>query len=171
MASFTGKFISTRQDWATPDVVFDLVAKEFAFSLDAAASAETARAKLFFTEAHEALTADWGMHTVWINPPYGSGKAKLSDWIKKAWSAAQFGATVVMLIPARTNTSWFHDYCIRFGEVRFVRGRPKFSGASHGLPQPLCFVIFRSPSNPNCQGRVVMTPEMKVVTEQMSLWS
>lgn len=53
------------------------------------------------------------------------------------------GATVVMLIPARTNTVWFHDICLKHGEVRFVRGRPKFGGADHGLPQPLCIVIFR----------------------------
>ena len=82
-------------------------------------------------------------NVVWLNPPYGETSGKLSDWIKKAVTEADAGATVVMLIPARTNTNWFHDLCLKRGEVRFVRGRPKFGGADHGLPQPLCLVIFR----------------------------
>jgi phage N-6-adenine-methyltransferase len=140
---------------------------DFTFTLDAAASAETARASAFFTKAHEALSADWGAHPVWCNPPYGDAAARLSDWVKKAHSAAHFGATVVLLIPARTNTSWFHDYCLRDGEIRFIRGRPRFGGAHHGLPQPLCFVIFRPPAQPVCAGRRVTMPSVKETKEQM----
>jgi phage N-6-adenine-methyltransferase len=143
MAGFDKKFVSTKQDWTTPDELFESVSSEFDFTLDAAADSINTRCSKFFTVADDGLKQDWGEHCVWLNPPYGESGGKLSDWIKKAAHAAAKGATVVMLIPARTNTSWFHDICLRYGEVRFIRGRPKFGGAKHGLPQPLCFVIFR----------------------------
>lgn len=144
MAFFKTKFQSNRQDWTTPDDLFIPLDDEFAFTLDAAASATNARADKYFTKEDDAFKQNWGRHTVWVNPPYGI-KPGLSDWVKKGYEASLGGATVVMLIPARTNTAWFHDYCLALGEVRFVRGRPKFGGATHGLPQPLCLVIFRSP--------------------------
>lgn len=110
----------------------------------AAASPENAKvAGSFITQDQDGLLASWGQHTVWLNPPYGSGKHPISAWVKKAYQESLTGATTVILIPARTNTNWFHDYCLKYGEVRFVRGRPKFGGATHGLPQPLCMVIFR----------------------------
>lgn len=143
MAAFAGKFESSRQDWATPDSVFDPLAQEFEFTLDVAASADNAKAPNFYTEMDDGLSQPW--HGVcWCNPPYGAGSAPLSAWVRKAYEESRRGATVVMLIPARTNTNWFHDYCLAIGEVRFVRGRPKFGGADHGLPQPLCVVIFNS---------------------------
>lgn len=72
-----------------------------------------------------------------MNPPFGSqGK-----WVQKAYEESLNGITVVCLLPARTNTNWWHDYCMT-GEIRFIRGRPKFKGAKHGLPQPLAIVIF-----------------------------
>jgi site-specific DNA-methyltransferase (adenine-specific) len=146
MAGFAKKFQSARQDWTTPDDVFRPIAAEFAFTLDAAADETNARASAFFNETDNGLLQDWGRNIVWLNPPYGDRKAPLSAWVKKAVGAADKGATVVMLIPARTNTGWFHDICLARAEVRFVRGRPKFGGAEHGLPQPLCVVVFR-PTN------------------------
>lgn len=144
MAGFTGKFDSVRQDWATPQELFDEVNKEFNFTLDAAASSENTKVKdQYFTAEDNALVKDWGTHTVWLNPPYGNKSGSLQDWVKKAHLASTKGATVVMLIPARTNTNWFHDICLAKGEVRFVRGRPKFGDAIHGLPQPLCYIIFK----------------------------
>lgn len=143
MARFAKKFESARQDWTTPDELFDPLNAEFGFTLDAAADASNARAADFFCADDDGLVREWGAHTVWLNPPYGARAGRLSDWVKKSAAAAAKGATVVMLIPARTNTNWFHDVCLKYGEVRFIRGRPKFGGAKHGLPQPLCFVIFR----------------------------
>lgn len=143
MAGFAGKFDSTRQDWTTPDDVFDPINAEFGFTLDAAADKDNKRAEKFFCEEDNALEKDWGDNIVWLNPPYGQKNGSLKDWVKKSYEESQKGATVVMLIPARTNTVWFHDYCLDKGEVRFIKGRPKFGGATHGLPQPLCFVIFR----------------------------
>lgn len=147
MAGFAKKFESAKQDWATPDDVFDPINAEFKFTLDAAANASNARAKKYFSSKDDGLTQDWGKNVVWLNPPYGERAGKLSDWIKKSLAASKLGATVVMLIPARTNTNWFHDLCLAQGDVRFLRGRPKFGGADHGLPQPLCFVIFRPLKN------------------------
>lgn len=144
MAAFAAKFASARQDWTTPASVFRPLDAEFGFTLDAAASPGNALAARFHTEAEDGMAQDWGRHTVWLNPPYGGrGANKLSEWVRKGCEAARAGATVVLLIPARTNTVWFHDLCLRHGEVRFVRGRPKFGGAEHGLPQPLCVVVFR----------------------------
>lgn len=142
MANFKGKFDSVRQDWETPADLFDTVNAEFKFTLDVAASKSNCKVQRFISEEQDAMTLAWGRETCWLNPPYGKGH-RLSAWVEKAYHESLKGATTVMLIPARTNTNWFHDLCLKHGDVRFVRGRPKFGGADHGLPQPLCFVIFR----------------------------
>jgi len=81
----------------------------------------------------------------WLNPPYGDTKYRLDKWIKKAYKESQTDAcTVVMLIPARTNTKWFHKYCMDAFEIKFICGRPKFGDAEHGLPLPLAIVIFKN---------------------------
>ena len=147
MGKFGGKFESAKQDWETPMDFFAPINAEFKFTLDAAANAKNAKAPKYFSKAEDGLAQSWGKNIVWLNPPYGEKGGKLSDWIKKAVAESDAGATVVMLIPARTNTNWFHDLCLKRGEVRFVRGRPKFGGADHGLPQPLCLVIFQPPKS------------------------
>ena len=152
MANFKGKFESARQDWETPIDLFAPIEAEFHFTLDAAASKVNAKARRFFSEADDGLAQSWGKHIVWLNPPYGVGKKPISAWVAKAHAESLTGATTVMLIPARTNTNWFHDVCLTKGEVRFVRGRPKFGGATHGLPQPLCLVIFRPPTKSGSRG-------------------
>jgi phage N-6-adenine-methyltransferase len=143
VSGFTNKFVSTKQEWETPPEIFDPLHKEFGFSLDAAADTTNTKCKKFFTEQDDGMMKSWGRHTVWLNPPYGNPKYKMKDWVKRAYEQSIRGATVVMLIPARTNTVWFHDYCFRHGEVRFIKGRPKFIGCKHGLPWPLAVVIFR----------------------------
>lgn len=143
MGQFKGKFESAKQDWETPWDFFNPINAEFGFTLDAAASAKNTKVPSnFITEEQNGLKTKWGNEIVWLNPPYGKGKQPISDWVKKANDERRNGATTVMLIPARTNTNWFHDICLK-NEVRFIRGRPKFGGAEHGLPQPLCLVIFR----------------------------
>lgn len=147
MAKFIGKFESARQDWPTPQALFDEYHAEFGFTIDVAASAENTKCERFITAQRDAMTIDWGDgETCWLNPPYGSSSYPLSAWVAKAYEQTLKGATTVMLIPARTNTNWFHDLCLKYGEVRFVRGRPKFGDAKHGLPQPLCLIIFRAAS-------------------------
>ena len=139
MSGFKGKFSAIRTDWETPADLFQPLHDEFGFTLDCAASAVNAKVARYFTEEQDALSLSWGREVCWVNPPYSN----VGAWVKKAFDAACEGATIVMLLPARTNTNWFHDICVPNAEIRFVRGRPKFSGGSQGLPQPLCLAIFR----------------------------
>ncbi|MCF6376928.1 phage N-6-adenine-methyltransferase [Nocardioides KLBMP 9356] len=136
-----GMFTSDRLDWATPQGFFDLVAREFPFTLDAAASPNNAKVNTFYTEADDALAQPWP-GIVWCNPPYGRGIGK---WVHKGWSESQTGSTVVMLIPARTDTSWWHEYVMCAAEVRLVRGRLVFGQgeATSNAPFPCALVVFR----------------------------
>lgn len=140
MADFnSNRFQSKRQTYETPEDLFRPLADEFRFTLDVAADAANAKCAEFFDEAADGLAQDW-RGVCWCNPPY----REQSKWVKKAFAEARAGrATTVLLVPARTNTGWWHDYCMK-GEVRFVRGRPRFAGCKHGLPQPLALVIFRT---------------------------
>lgn len=141
MTNFDTMFNSVRQDWITPDEIYNPLNDEFHFTLDVCASEDNTRCDKYFCENEDGLKQEW-IGTCWMNPPF-KNKAQ---WIKKAYQESVKGVTVVCLIPARTNTNWFHDYCLKYGEVRFIRGRPKFIGAKHGLPQPLAVVIFRPKS-------------------------
>jgi phage N-6-adenine-methyltransferase len=143
VALFAKKFDSIRQDWDTPESLFDLLNKEFNFNCDLAATKESAKCKKYFDKSVDGLKQTW-IGTCWLNPPYGDPTSKMVDWIKAAYTYTQYDPdlTVVMLIPARTNTKWWHNYCMKAKEVRFICGRPKFGDAKHGLPQPLAIIIF-----------------------------
>lgn len=144
MAEFSARFKSLRQDWVTPDGLFRAVDALYQFDFDLAASPANAKCARFFTAKDDALRQKWSGRC-WLNPPYGDGSAPLSAWVKKAFaeSSADSSMFVVMLIPARTNTRWFHDYCMRAHTIHLLCGRPKFGDAPHGLPLPLCLVEFR----------------------------
>jgi site-specific DNA-methyltransferase (adenine-specific) len=145
MSKFSeSRFVSSKQDWPTPSSLYEPLDKEFKFTLDAAASKSNTKTKRYFSEKEDGLAQSWGVSTVWVNPPYGDAKRPISSWVLKGYEESLSGATVVLLIPARTNTNWFHDIVLAKGEVRFIRGRPKFGDSPHGLPQPLCLVIFRA---------------------------
>jgi len=113
---------------------------EFEFTLDVAASKENTKCTNYISEEQDAMRVSWS-GACWLNPPYGRGYS-LSAWVRRANEQAKNGCIVVMLIPARTNTEWWHTYC-QPAEVRFVRGRPKFGGAKYGLPWPLAIVIMK----------------------------
>lgn len=137
MAEFKTKFVSKRQDWETPESVFLPLDKEFGFTLDVCALPSNAKCSKWFSPEIDGLSLSWQNEVCWMNPPFG----EQGKWVKKAYEESRNGATVVCLLPARTNTGWWHDYCMQ-GEIRFVRGRPIFKGAEHGLPQPLAIVVF-----------------------------
>lgn len=124
--------------WATPQDFFDKLDEEFGFDLDVCATPENAKCAHYFTELDDGLTQRWH-GTVWMNPPYGR---KIGEWVRKAQESAREGATVVCLVPARTDTRWWHDH-VMVGEIRFVRGRLKFGGAKFNAPFPCAVVIFR----------------------------
>lgn len=132
-------FKSVRQDWATPRSLFEELRREFPFNLDVAASWENTKCGFFFDEKGDGLSQPWAPSVCWMNPPYGP---KLKLWMKKAWDESQKGATVVCLVPARTDTIWFHDYALR-GEVRFLKGRLRFGDGKGRATFPSCLVVFR----------------------------
>ena len=136
MANFdSNKFQSKNQSWETPDDLFEKINQEFKFTRDVCASKENTKCSIFWTEEDSCLDKSWdGVN--WMNPPYKDMK----KFIKKAYDERKNSITVC-LIPARTNTKWWHEYCMN-GEVYFICGRPKFKGCIHGLPQPLALVVF-----------------------------
>lgn len=133
-------FSSRNIEWETPQWLFDALHSEFAFTLDPCATRENAKCGTFFTAQEDGLGQEWTGHTVFMNPPYGRG---IATWLRKGYESSIRGATVVCLVPARTDTQWWHDYAMR-GEVRFLRGRLKFGRAKNSAPFPSAIVVFRS---------------------------
>lgn len=131
-------FSSATDDWATPQAFFDALNKEFKFTLDPCASKSNAKCKKFFSEKENGLLQSWKGERVFMNPPYGR---VIGDWVKKA---ATGGARVsVCLLPARTDTRWFHEYIYNKAEVRFIKGRLKFGDGKNSAPFPSMVVVFR----------------------------
>jgi phage N-6-adenine-methyltransferase len=133
-------FSSKTDEWETPQALFDELNREFGFTLDVCALPENAKCDLFFTPKTDGLSQSWKGHMCWMNPPYGR---EIGKWVKKAYEESQRGATVVCLLPARTDTRWFHDYIYGKAEIRFLRGRIKFVGAENSAPFPSMIVIYR----------------------------
>ena len=132
-------FSSATDLWETPQDFFDKLNAEFHFTTDVCASIENAKCGWFFTKEVNALSQQWA-GVCWMNPPYGR---EINQWMKKAYNSSLDGATVVCLVPARTDTAWWHDYAVK-GEVRFIRGRLKFGGHKNSAPFPSAIVIFNN---------------------------
>ena len=132
-----GLFTSNTDMWATPLDFFNKLNEEFKFETDVCAIESNAKCKKFFTPEMNGLKQEW-TGVCWMNPPYGRG---IGEWIKKAYESSLNGATVVCLIPSRTDTKWWHDYCMK-GEVRLVKGRLKFGDSKNSAPFPSAVVIF-----------------------------
>lgn len=125
--------------WDTPPELFAQLDVEFHFTVDLAAFPHNAKCERYFSPGVDALTQAWE-GVCWMNPPYGP---QLRKWMKKAYESARQGATIVCLLPARTDTSWWHDYVLPFAEIRFIRGRVTFQGGKNSAPFPSAVVIFR----------------------------
>jgi phage N-6-adenine-methyltransferase len=135
-------FSSKSDEWATPQDFYDKLNAEFCFTLDAAARPETAKCPQFFTAENSALDKPWQTGgAVFCNPPYSRGLQ--AKFIRKGFEESNTGKTVVFLIPARPDTAIWHDVIFPHAEVRFVRGRIKFSGHKNAAPFPCAVVIFR----------------------------
>lgn len=123
--------------WETPQRLFDQLNDTYGFGLDVCALPENAKCPNFFTPEQNGLAQEW--HGVcWMNPPYGR---EIGKWIQKAYESSQSGATVVCLLPARTDTAWWHDYVMK-GKITFLRGRLKFGNAKSSAPFPSAIVVF-----------------------------
>lgn len=124
--------------WETPKDLFKSLDDEYGFNLDVCATPDNAKCPEFFTEEQDGLRQDW-RGVCWMNPPYGRG---IGAWLKKAYESSLQGATVVCLVPARTDTRWWHDYCTK-GVVTFIKGRLKFGGHKNNAPFPSALVVFK----------------------------
>tara|TARA_Y100000034_G_scaffold88319_1_gene106022 strand:- start:72 stop:593 length:522 start_codon:yes stop_codon:yes gene_type:complete len=135
-------FSSTSGDWDTPQAFFDKLDKQFEFTLDPCATSASAKCNKYFTKEEDGLAQDWRGHTVFVNPPYGRG---IGEWLKKGYEESKkHNTVVVMLIPSRTDTKWWHDYAMKAKEIHLVRGRLKFGGSDNAAPFPSAVVVFHS---------------------------
>ena len=134
-------FSSNDQTWETPQEFFNKLDKEFNFTLDPCCTEETAKCKKYYTPRENGLIQDWTNETVFMNPPYGR---EISDWLKKAYEESLKGTLVVCLIPSRTDTKYWHDYCMKASEIRFIKGRLKFGNSKNSAPFPSAIVVFNN---------------------------
>ena len=133
-------FTSNSDEWATPQDIFDKLNCEFQFDLDPCATAENHKTDLYFTAEQDGLKQNWGGRRVFCNPPY----SKIDKWVEKAYRESRQDHTiVVLLIPARTDTKYFHNFIYNRAEIRFVRGRLKFGQSKNSAPFPSMIVILR----------------------------
>lgn len=163
----TDVMFSSKTDlWPTPQAFFDELNAEFNFTLDPCATEDNAKCAKYFTKETDGLAQDWSKDIVFMNPPYGDPehpckpictktKCKIrgyhnkeyvpgiGDFMRKAYEESKRGATVVCLVPARTDTRWFHDYVYgKADEIRFVKGRLKFGEATNSAPFPSMVIVY-----------------------------
>ena len=130
-------FSSKTDLWSTPQDLFDKYNETYHFETDVCALPENAKCKKFFTPEMDGLKQEW-TGVCWCNPPYGR---QIGKWVE---TPCKSFATVVMLLPARTDTKWFHDYCLPYGKIEFLRGRLKFGGCKNAAPFPSMVVVFKA---------------------------
>ena len=131
-------FSSKSNEWSTPQYFFDELNTRYNFTCDLAATAENTKCDLFLSDS---LVADWNKIPgwLWLNPPYGR---ELGAWVEKAYRENTLGAKIVMLIPARTDTKYWHEYIFNKAEVVFLKGRLKFGDRENSAPFPSALIIY-----------------------------
>jgi len=137
-------FSSKSVEWDTPAAFFQRLDLSFSFTLDPCATERNAKCSKFYTIEQNGLEQDWGGETVFVNPPYGRG---IGAWVEKAYKESKkHNTTVVMLIPSRTDTKWWHNYVMKAKEVYLLKGRLKFGDSKNAAPFPSAVVVFESDS-------------------------
>lgn len=133
-------FSSKTNEWATPQSFFDRLNVEFDFTLDPCSDGLNAKCSKYYTQEDDGLSKSWAGERVFMNPPYGR---VIGEWVRKAYEESLSENTVVVaLIPARTDTRYWHDYVMKADEIRLVKGRLKFGDGSNSAPFPSAVVIF-----------------------------
>lgn len=132
-------FSSKTDLWETPQEFFDKYNNQYNFTLDVCADETNYKCEKYFNLKKDGLKQDWSKDICWMNPPYGR---HIGKWIKKAYEESLKGAVVVCLLPARTDTKWFHEYCMK-GSIEFIKGRLKFGKNKNAAPFPSMVVIFK----------------------------
>lgn len=135
-----GLMTSNTCEWATPQKFYNELNNEFHFNLDPCSTKENHKCQNYFTKEQDGLVQKWVGYRVYCNPPYGR---EISKWVEKAYIENKSGTFVVMLLPARTDTKWFHDYIYKQHEIRFIKGRLKFNDGKNNAPFPSMVVIMR----------------------------
>lgn len=143
---------SVKTTWGTPINFFEKVQAEHQLTLDVCALPNNAKLPRFFTPEMDGLSQDWGTERCWMNPPYGR---EITKWMLKAWESSLKGAYVVCLVPARTDTAWWHDYATK-GIITFLRGRLRFEGAKHPAPFPCALVVFKPSVSTQADGGMTL---------------
>ena len=136
MAISKALYSSESEMWETPQDLFDRLDKEFHFTVDVCALDSNTKCASFYSPDQDGLKQKWE-GACWMNPPYGRN---IGEWMKKALESE---ATVVCLVPARTDTKWWHDYAMKASEIRFVKGRLKFGDSKNSAPFPSAIIVFR----------------------------
>lgn len=152
-------FSHKTDNWSTPQWLFDKLNKTYNFTLDACASTENAKCSKFYTEKDNGLVKSFQNEVVFINPPY----SECYEWVKKAFTEAFNGTTSVLLVPARVDSRWFHEFCFnRFvcKSITFIRGRLKFGNSKNSAPFPSIIIEFGSPNKTPIQ------PQLKVMANK-----
>lgn len=134
----SGLTSSNTDEWATPQDLFDTLDATFHFTLDPCATPENAKCAKFYTKEQDGLKQDWGGEVIWCNPPYGR---EIGEWIQKC---AEHRGVAVMLIPARTDTRWWHSYIDKNPDahIYFIKGRLKFGDGKNPAPFPSAIVVY-----------------------------
>ena len=134
-------FSSKTDEWYTPQDFYEDLDREFNFTLDPCATEFNHKCDKYYTKQDDGLSKDWSGNNVFVNPPYGR---QIGKWVEKAYNESRKpNTTVVMLIPSRTDTKWFHSYIYNKAEIRFIKGRLKFGAVKNSAPFPSMVVIFR----------------------------
>ena len=134
---------SKTDEWATPDSFSSKLDKMFNFTLDPCATHMNHKCPKYYTTEEDGLVQDWGGETVFVNPPY----SKNTDWLRKCFSEAKKPkTTVVVLLPSRTDTRYWHKYAMRATHIYFVKGRLKFGQQKNSAPFPSALLVFNNMS-------------------------
>lgn len=140
-------YSSKRDDWGTPQSLFDALNGAFRFTLDPCANYKNHKCIRYYDKNDDGLTKSWKNERVFCNPPYGR---EISKWVKKCYDECTINnALVVALLPARTDTKWFHQYVLHHAEIKFIEGRLKFDGGKYPAPFPSMIVYFYRKGDPH----------------------
>ena len=145
-----GLYSSKTDEWETPSALFRELDNEFHFDLDPCANEDNHKCDHYFTKEDDGILQNWGGCQVFCNPPYGR---QIGRWVEKAFTEKDKpNTTIVMLLPARTDTKWFHDYIYGKAEIRFIKGRVRFGEGLDNAPFPSMIVIYKEDKSGNKDG-------------------
>lgn len=134
-------FSSKSDEWNTPQALFNKLNEYYKFTLDPCATETSRKCWKYFSQEDDGLIQDWSGEVVFVNPPYSN----VAGWVEKCYNERNNGVTSVLLIPARTDTKWFHKYCMKADMIQFIKGRVKFENGAdkpNSAPFPSMIVVF-----------------------------